>query len=374
MANKKETTLGIEESNELAIRLLRDFWFAQVRALVDSIGGEATVEAMTPYFKNSAIAGTMFTRHLLGFDKVGIIEIAEIWGLQNLCLGFDHLLDIREDGVLFVHQSPCRFYDAPKEVCIIYCMVAANTSCEAINPEWSYDLMKSTFDDGPFCKVGGGYLHWRGKVPPCGKKILLKAPQEFEARYPLSLRQDIGIQYFGEFLVLTTNAALDALGDKAFVEVMYPAMFEHEKEVGSALQKEYALTAIDGKSLNGVDFVNRALRQSGDFQKVADGKWSKEIGECPFSHASKEFCSLFQNYLEGICKSYDADSWFSYSRCMTSGAPSCVSELRIPVERGQTPSHNPYEDHLAVLKMRLAKGEISEEEYARLKRLVLEDH
>jgi len=374
MAKIMETTLGIEESNELAIRLLRDFWFAQVRALVDSIGSEATVEAMTPYFKNSAIAGTMFTKRLLGLDKIGFVEIAEIWGLQNLCLGVDHLLVIREDGVLFRHENKCSFFDAPKEVCTIYCDVAANFSCQAFDPEWAYDLEMNDLNGMPYCKGGDGYLHFKGNDLPRGIDLIRKARQEFEARYPLSLRRDLGIQYFGEFVVLTTNAALDALGNKLFMEIIGPAMFEHGKEVGRTVLREHIQATGKGDSLRAVDFVNHIIKQSGDFQNVSDGKWSKEVGECPFSHASKEFCSLFQNYLEGICKSYDADSWFSYSRCMTSGAPSCVSELRIPVERGQTPSHNPYEDHLAVLKMRLAKGEISEEEYARLKRLVLEDH
>jgi hypothetical protein len=373
MANNKKETLGIEESNELAIRLLRDFWFAQVRALVDSIGSEATVEAMTPYFKNSAIAGTMFTKRLLGLDKIGFVEIAEIWGLQNLCVGFDHLLVILEDGVLYRLENKCSFFDAPKEVCTIYCDIAANYSCQALDPEWTYDLEMGDLDGGPYCKGRGGYLHLKGNSPPCGTELMRKARQEFEARYPLSLRQDLGIQYFGEFVVLTTNAASDALGDKAFMEIMSPAMFEHGKEVGRTVLREHILATGKRDSLRAVDFVNHVIKQSGDFQYISEGKWSKEIGECPFSHAPKEFCSLFQKYLEGICNSFDANSWFSYSICMTSGASSCLSELRLPVERGHRPPNHLYDDHLMMLKMRLAKGEISEEEYVRLKRLILED-
>lgn len=358
----------------MAIVLLRRYWFAEVKALGDAVGSKATIEAMTPYFRNSAIAGTIATRNLLHLDKMGYTELAEMWGLQNTSLGYDHILQLHQDGVIFGHASPCPFFTAPKEICIIFCDVAGNASCELLNPDWTFDLESGDLNSGPNCKGGKGYLHRKSTRMPEGDPVRCLPRVVFEERYSLVLRQNLGAQYYGEFIVITANAAMDALGSKAFSEVMYPAMFEHGKEIASTVLTAPMMKGEMNEVLEAVDRVNQVLKQSGEFRNNSDSSWNKEIRECPFSHASEEFCLMFMNYLDGICKAIDFNSAFSYSRRMTSGSLSCLSEVRVSSHQLHKIHPSQYEEHLGLLKKRLAKGEINEEDYYRLKKLILEDH
>jgi len=370
--------LTIEEFNDLAIKLLRGLWIAQVRTLVDAAGSKATIEAMTPYFTNSAHAGTLVTKRLLGFDKCGAAELAEIWGLQNACMGFDHVIIVHEDGLEFITESECPLFEAPAEICTIYDIVGGNASLEVLGLDWKMVPTGGYPFGGPFCKGQIGVCHLKNVYPKSssahqGKELFRNKRKDFEDRYSLSLRQSLSIQYYAEFAVQTTNAALDALGDKAFNEIMCPAILEHGKDVGRNLLNGQLSACSGGASLQAIDMVNRALKQTGTFKSHAPNIWGREICECPFSLSTKEFCMLFQNFLDGISKAYDPASNFSYARCMTAGASSCFSELKVsqlgPFKR---PSKS-YDEHLTALKMRLAKGEIGEDDYFRLKRLILED-
>jgi hypothetical protein len=82
---------------------------------------------------------------------------------------------------------------------------------------------------------------------------------------------------------------------------------------------------------------------------------------------------MYQSYLNGICTAFDKNASFYYSKRMTSGAASCLGELTTSPQEGQRGQRGTYDDHLVQLKLRLAKGEISEDEYFRLKKLILED-
>ena len=174
-------------------------------------------------------------------------------------------------------------------------------------------------------------------------------------------------------MVLTANAALDALGESAFAEVMCPAMFGHGKAIANTMLTEQDLDDGDGLALGAVDLVNKLLKQSGQFKRSSDSVWKKEITECPFSHASKEFCEMFQSYLNGICTIFDNNASFGYSERMTSGATSCLGELITSPCGSQGDNKGIYQDHLIQLKLRLAKGEITEQDYFRLKKLILDD-
>lgn len=373
MDTRVSRQLNQDAQNQMAMELLKRFWFAQVQALVDATGSKATIEAMTPYFRNSAIAGTMVSMKLIGLDKVGFPEMAEMWGLQNTCLGWDNMIIVHKDGVSFEHASPCAFLKAPKEACVIFCEVAGRTSCESLNPEWTHDFEVPSYNGGPNCKGGHGYLHGKGTGPPEGQEILRIPRHVFEERYPLALRQSLGTQYYGEFIVLTANAALDALGEKAFSEVMCPAMFAHGRAIANTVLTEKDLDDGEGLALRAVDSVNNLLKQAGQFIRRSDSVWKKEITECPFSHASKEFCEIFQSYLNGICTAFDTNASFRYSARMTCGASSCLGELITSTQENPPNNNGIYEGHLVSLKLRLAKGEITEQDYYRLKKLILED-
>jgi hypothetical protein len=96
------------------------------------------------------------------------------------------------------------------------------------------------------------------------------------------------------------------------------------------------------------------------------------VGECPFAgSAPPETCLQYESFFNGICEAIDPSYEFAYDRMMTKGDKTCHWTIR---KIGQTVSRDDAvpEDPIKVLKLRYAKGEITREEYQRMKEELLE--
>jgi hypothetical protein len=136
-----------------------------------------------------------------------------------------------------------------------------------------------------------------------------------------------------------------------------------QKEGGDALAINHLL-----------EEVNEAGHQKGRVVELSSGRVVKEITECPFSGSPPEIGEQLECFANGICEVIDDGFEVTHPKAMCRGDTSCIRVIarKAPSPgtskkgegRGDKPeAHN----HLEVLKSRLAKGEISLEEYRLLK-------
>jgi hypothetical protein len=118
-----------------------------------------------------------------------------------------------------------------------------------------------------------------------------------------------------------------------------------------------------GRKLSGTtdDLLRDALQAALVITRTnADGRL--EVSSCLLSAAPKEACLLFNEFLNGLLEGEGKGRSLELLSCIPRGDEACGYRILGPQPAGPT------RDPLAILKERLARGEISVEEYERVKR------
>jgi hypothetical protein len=188
---------------------------------------------------------------------------------------------------------------------------------------------------------------------------------------PPDVLTKFGVRYVGEFVANTVVAAKASLGEQ-WRNVLVPAGEQYGASLNQRITGATRLTGTDLASVGMVvEFISSLLMQDGKENWVQGSDWTKEITECPFSHYPKEVCEQLEAMYRGACCSMNPTLGFDHAGRMTEGHKTCTYHIG----RGKGTCHKDMsetEEPLLSLKTRLARGEISEEDYLRLRRLLLE--
>ncbi len=109
----------------------------------------------------------------------------------------------------------------------------------------------------------------------------------------------------------------------------------------------------------------KALNQRGSPNFISEDEFVMQITDCPCQTFSPEFCGQHGILIDGIIEVLNPAYEFVYDRMMTKGDKTCHWTIR---KRAKTPSVGQSAQDL--LKARLVRGEISEEDYRRMKELI----
>lgn len=201
---------------------------------------------------------------------------------------------------------------------------------------------------------------------PENPQVLIQIPT-FEISHNES--RSYMLQYLGDWWVDAT---------KAFEEVM-------DQELAEDILREHAFTAGKNEfspmlSRLGIDrtdliswgsLICKLSPASGDEIKVLvanENEYKAEISDCPFAASPIEICQQMEAFYDGACQGIDSELEFHYEEMRTKGDGRCIWTLR---RKGTAPGKVP-EGALAVLRHRLAKGEISIEEFDDIRKRLID--
>lgn len=148
-----------------------------------------------------------------------------------------------------------------------------------------------------------------------------------------------------------------------------------------ALFLENELTGeLEGKEgmLRAIGICQRSMMMQGELNVEIEAEGlNGKVTICPFQDAPLSACREFELVMNGVCEVICPDYEFAYNCMMTKGDKDCTWSLtRKNIEKSSEKARaqdNP-DDPAKVLSLRLAKGEISEEEYERKMQLILKHY
>jgi hypothetical protein len=172
-----------------------------------------------------------------------------------------------------------------------------------------------------------------------------------------------------------TRSLVEILGHEEAVSILGRYLRHFGYSVGLRLrvgiQKEDSNALAIHKLL---EEINEAGHQKGRVIELSSERVVKEITECPFSGSPPEIGEQLECFANGICEVIDDGFEVTHPKAMCRGDASCIRVIArkapspgmVKKEEGRVGEHEG-NNHLAVLKSRLAKGDISLEEYRLLK-------
>jgi predicted ArsR family transcriptional regulator len=160
------------------------------------------------------------------------------------------------------------------------------------------------------------------------------------------------------------------------LEILCPIAERIGSKVGKSLVQKHPEFKDDVEAVGQlIDMVERTmLGRMGGSRPLSNDEFVREITECPMLVFSPpEMCKQTEAFYQGICRSIDPDLEFHYEKMMSAGDDICLWSLR---RKSASPPKEEKEisrtsqTPLEVLKMRLAKGEVTKQEYEELRELL----
>jgi hypothetical protein len=361
--------------NDLVLRILRMLWASQVDALKGVLGAEQTVSLLTPFFLRMSNSGALQLMGQLGIEEKGIEDLGRVFSIVVPTNVVEGEILVHEDGMSFVNVSECCYKDASKEVCLLQDRVTALGSLEAFGLEHEFEF---TMDfekplDARYCK-STHYVVRKGADRPRGKVIASYRSADLRAKHGQEWMDDLAIQFKAEFIVQTTNMAIEELGARDAELLLVKAAEQVGKEIAETWMKEDLVKSFAVRDIiDLLTLLGGSMKQDSAVIKSGGNDMAREVRYCPFSDSNPLVCAQIETFTSRLCSELFPGSSYEMSKMMTRGDPYCFAKLMVPGSRSLGSPTNSYEDHLAALKLRLAKGEITEQDYFRLKKLILED-
>ncbi|MDD1770059.1 MAG: SHOCT domain-containing protein, partial [Methanomassiliicoccales archaeon] len=312
----------------------------------------------------------------VGIKGTGLDAIVMPMALGQMALNRDPkaVEGVITDQAAVVKVHDCIFKGASPEFCVTISHYTADLVCEAINPDYECVWTHHLNQGDPYCR----YIYKKKQdnldFANPGKTIsVLNFPP-----MPEEDRLDIRNFVLTHFWDATTEAFMDLRGSKVTLDHLLPVAYQIGQEMGEAFRKVDTTPTITTAMIGGMfDMLGQMMHQRGRTSRVSHDEFRKDISECAFQTFPNEMCRQMEALLQGITKSVNPDVEFSYGCMMNDGAPKCSWSVR---KKGTMPSPNNYveeavsqsQDNLSILKSRLASGEISLDEFEKIRKVIFE--
>lgn len=191
---------------------------------------------------------------------------------------------------------------------------------------------------------------------------VLKAPCICEPLPPSMGNDEMALwnhSYMGGIWLVGLRSLLSEVGPDYSMEYLEPRFRDVGKRFAERVMEVYGISPDDLNSVvAGFDLFHSSFLKRGKLKVIPDG-FSIITEECPFSGEPIEVCNLFQFFYDGLLSEIDPDIALINSKRMSTGDKSC--SWRIKRSKEQTMSAG-NDDAVEILRIRYAKGEITEEE------------
>lgn len=280
-------------------------------------------------------------------------------------------LSIYEKGAV-IEISDCVLKGVHPTLCMASHFMSEGI-CEVINPDFGFAYTDHLTSGDMKCRIvyqkkgAGSGTEDLGKLKHVVPSLGLAKEEMDYLKYST----------IAEIFIINTRAFSELLGHDKMLSLVSPRMAVAGRELGARLIEKYGSSGqmtLDAVSL--VNLVTSTIDQKiGTIESTSDHvRYS--VRECPLKDAPPEVCEQLAEFLDGLFKALNGHH-FQCEERMSSGSKTCqcilcrTDELNLK-DGGAQPPLDAREDPLGLLKRRLAKGEISLEEYKAIRNALME--
>jgi hypothetical protein len=371
----QEVGLSEEEARKLAFALLREWWLAATQALVDEAGPEDALKHLKPYFVNTGMAGAHNIQKILGITAQELLRRDVITSLWPLVTGGRQGGSFcADDGSWISEAVDCATGGSSREGCISLCEYTGTAYQGELAQGEEIVLTKALSFGDPVCQ-------WVAKEK--GREAKVAAVAEFrvpeDERPPPpedDLREYLALSIIGEAWSNATRAFIDFAGPERALDRLHFYMRHAGLSFGIRMSERFEARERGVDSILDMIKLVQILHHRKSTYARREEDIEGEVSECPFSSSCPEMCAQYEAFFNGICEAVDPAYEFAYDRRMTHGDQTCHWVIRMKRENAPGPTDGKpgkkaiEDDPRKILSIRLAKGEIGEEEYRRLRQLL----
>jgi hypothetical protein len=354
--------ISLQKPEDVADWILREWYISTARALTDSGETQRVLSFLQPNFEHHGRVIALMLRNKLAARRTDAI------GIANYVIAFGSLVGILTRNLIGSRDevrgtfSDCPLQGMHQTVCILGSEFMLNGLVQEINPDYDWAIRRQWTPQGTLC-------HWtirkRGEgsqASPLSRDIELEDLDM--TKEELTYLSAAGN---GQTILMVTKGMVESLGSERALSYLLPQARSVGKRAASAM-------AIDGRGSDsecGV-LISALATMTGRMQQAisisrTDAAVEGRVTECAFSQGMPEVCRQFEAICDGVCATLRPGLEFTYDRMMPSGDPDCHWTVGRRAKTGQGMIEDGHEEVLHILKVRLAKGEISEEEYDHLR-------
>jgi hypothetical protein len=324
--------------------------------------------AIWPYNKHGGMAMAQNARKRFSIDNDDILAISLplYWTDGAVARGRCSPLRIFEDGALAeIHSCPLK--EGPAMLCYAMSHGIAEGISESVNPDYRFTFTHHLPNDDEFCRWIVHRKSADARIEDLGLEV-----DSLKIDYLDDEKLNLGDHCSGEMLMWLCRASQDlGIEDIISESTRKPLM-----ELGASLIITYRERLGAGSDTTRADALiadlSRTLRREMDITEVSLNEIKGEITFCPFKTGTELTCEMLERLFAGFCDAMDPPCAFAYTEKSRSEGIPC--RWRSTASRPKSPDRRDLDkdtmDAISTLKMRLAKGEISEPEYERKARLL----
>lgn len=381
MEENHPIVMSKDEMTDLAFQLLSEFTLNALQALIDTAGSDKAIELNRPYFSHHGKAGALSITKRLGVTGHDMSAMRQSGRFISLVMRREmHSIGVPTEEFSQTKVISCPFQNGLPEYCFLFDQITSNGFYEEINPEYEIICEQMMTRGDPFCIFATRRKPGTRKAPDSNNQVVSLPPLPEISKEE---RDYWAIQILGEEWVLCTRALMDDENSDRALNLLKIRMKLQGISTGLRFSKKLEIGGNDALAIASlVDFCNSLFQQEGKVTHSSPDRIEKEMSQCPFQYAPREICIQFEAFTNGICEAVNPDYEVVHTKAMCKGDSSCVRIIRKkgteePVEKEapetrKEPLEGFVDDPLKVLKMRLARGELTEEEYVRQRKLLLE--
>ena len=333
-----------------------------VNALLKEIGVTETLELIRPRARYSGRAMARNFATQLGLES-GSIEAIIFTLFCGRCLtGGKGKITLYEHGAV-VEIIVCPWIHGPPKICIMTSHYISEGACEEINPEFevlfTHHLTQGDASCIGICKRKGDPNLDPGKLG-AELKVIDHLDIDEKEREAVSVNLDVHLlnNFLEGFLTAAPADKVLQLLDSTF------------KDMGNEAGRRLSSRLNETDSSIGIGSIlstwGEMLGNGHEVKEIDEGGSELTVPSCILCHSPLPVCKLMESFLAGMISALDEKANVRFIKC----SPSQIG-CKIIV-RPQSSKHETASAPLVTLKMRFAKGELSEDEYRRMRAILLE--
>lgn len=340
--------------NELIIQV--------VLVMLRELGVPGTLEAVRPrmHYSGKATARNFSARFGVQ-DTLEAIAYAPFCG-RSLTWGGKGRLTLYERGATLEFME-CPLRNGPPELCVITSHFLAAGICEEIDPDYEITYTQHMTQGDPRCYGICKKKNETGDdVGGLGERLRTLEDLDMgeEERDALSVNIEMSL------LKMFVEGLFSNIPEERALQFLRPLFAEVGKQTGQMISMDRSEEMVELSILTALTWADMIGRDA-DLTEIENDAYELRLRGCLCCDSAPGVCVLMESFLAGIMSALDTRISAQFLRSTDDQDSHC--RVLLTVHR---PSHGNNNDPLLTLKMRLAKGEISEEEYLRKRTIILE--
>lgn len=322
MSPEHQPTIDFDQHLVLATDLLKDCFLSCFEELVRSEGSEKVLSAIKLYGYNAGFAGAANIKERLSIKDKEPRSMAMVWSFAHN--SFRRKPDFRIGPnwcVGFVRR--CAHLSGGPEICMLECISVGKGMAESFGDDVEFVMTTSIGAQDDCCtqiykQKSTGIASIMKELPSLvWEKELVPIPDKEALIYYRA--------YLSEFWLFVVRSSIDLIGEERTFALLKERMYRSGVKWGPILHREFVQASGHNVEIAElIDMINGLLQQKGGGIVQLNDMAIKEIEICPFSSAPLETCRLFEEFINGVITSVDANHKFKYQKTMNDGAGRCV--------------------------------------------------